>query len=133
MGPVSMKEGVSFSTAALTSPRISFSHGFADTQRHDNRHAALQEAHVATTDHFEFSVKNYAMKPADEIFCRGMLAPLSGQDGARKKVITLRDELLLEESEDVFSGFKSISCRWIERWGTRKNRKLGEEKSNRKN
>lgn len=73
-------------------PRISFSNDFADTKQ-----ALKQEinsyAEAPVSSDFEFSVPTYTMNPADELFFKGKLVPL------KEKVMTLRDELLVDDDE----------------------------------
>lgn len=94
-------------------PRISFSHNFVvgqQTMKHEN---IYREAPVSSD--FEFSVKNYSMIPADEVFSQGMLLPLN-------KKVTLRDELLVNDDygKDLPRLSKSYSSRWKERFGLKR-------------
>lgn len=102
-------------------PRISFSNDFvvgqqANIIKHEN---IYREAPVSSSD-FEFSVKNYSMISADEVFFQGMLLPLNTESS---KKVTLRDELLVNDDDyekDLPRLPKSTSTRWKERLGLRK-------------
>ena len=98
-------------------PRISFSNDFADAQlavKHEN---IYREAPVSSD--FEFSVKNYSMISADEVFYQGMLLPLKS-DCSKK--MTLRDELLVNDDfeEALPPRLPKSSSRWKERLGLRR-------------
>ncbi|XVF45156.1 hypothetical protein PTKIN_Ptkin02bG0182600 [Pterospermum kingtungense] len=110
--------------ASTMDPRISFSNDFAGPHQGIKYESNYREAPV--TSDFEFSVKNYAMIPADEIFFKGMLLPLkdgNGSDQGRK--LTLRDTLLVDDDDD--SDFedslprlqKGSGC-WKERLGIKR-------------
>ncbi|KAJ0009837.1 hypothetical protein Pint_34423 [Pistacia integerrima] len=96
-------------------PRISFSNDFADTQQAAKQENKYREAPVSAD--FEFSVRNYNMKPADEIFFKGMLVPLKDNSGRK---MTLREELLVGDEEEVLPRVPKISGWWKERLGLRK-------------
>ncbi|KAK6116244.1 hypothetical protein DH2020_050040 [Rehmannia glutinosa] len=104
------------------SPRISFSNDFVETshsnsisnsshsnskQLRANNNNAYRDAPVSSD--FEFSVSNYSMMSADELFFKGRLLPLKESCGAssnfQKTTTTLRDELLQNNdgNEDSFS------------------------------
>ncbi|MED6187346.1 hypothetical protein PIB30_075541 [Stylosanthes scabra] len=106
-------------------PRISFSN-FVDAQlaiKNEKNNNIYREAPVSSSD-FEFSVKNYSMISADEVFFKGMLLP---QQCSNKKMVTLRDELLVndeyDDDEDNNNKVmppripKTASSRWKERLG----------------
>ncbi|MED6170080.1 hypothetical protein PIB30_027403 [Stylosanthes scabra] len=106
-------------------PRISFSN-FVDAQLaiKNEKNNIYREAPVSSSD-FEFSVKNYSMISADEVFFKGMLLP---QQSSNKKMVTLRDELLVndeydDDDEDNNNKVmppripKTASSRWKERLG----------------
>ncbi|GKV37987.1 hypothetical protein SLEP1_g45945 [Rubroshorea leprosula] len=78
-------------------PRISFSNDFADPHQAIKYQSNYREAPVSSD--FEFSVSNYAMIPADEIFFKGMMLPL--KDNQERKM-TLREELLVDDDDDDF-------------------------------
>lgn len=111
------KQGVFSSTM---DPRISFSNDFADPLHQGIKYESNYREAPVSSD-FEFSVKNYAMIPADEIFFKGMLVPLKGSEQGRK--LTLRDTLLVDD-DDEFEGslprFQKGSGWWKERLGIRR-------------
>ena len=102
-------------------PRISFSHDFVIGQQPIKHENIYREAAVSSD--FEFSVKNYSMIPADEVFSQGMLLPV--------KKVTLRDELLFSDDyeKDLPRFPKISSSRWKERFGLKK----GSSKKDQKN
>ncbi|KGN62010.1 uncharacterized protein LOC101205218 [Cucumis sativus] len=83
--------------APATSPRISFSSDFVDIQQslkyQEQRSAAPP---VSSSSDFEFSVSNYNMMTADELFFEGRLLPYKDSN---RTATTLREELLVEEEE----------------------------------
>ncbi|KAK8481474.1 hypothetical protein V6N13_134488 [Hibiscus sabdariffa] len=100
-------------------PRISFSNDFADPHVGIKYESNYREAPVSSD--FEFSVNNYAMIPADEIFFKGVLLPLKGDEHGRK--LTLRDTLLVDDEDDDNGSFPSLrkgSGRWKERLGLKR-------------
>ncbi|KAK7252044.1 hypothetical protein RIF29_35739 [Crotalaria pallida] len=96
-------------------PRISFSNDFVDAQQAIKHQNIYKEAPVSSD--FEFSVKNYSMIPADEVFFQGRLVPLKTNNCSKK--MTLRDELLNNDDNDLPRLPKS-SSKWKERLGLRK-------------
>lgn len=101
-------------------PRISFSNDFADTQQAAKQENKYREAPVSAD--FEFSVRNYSMTPADEIFFKGMLVPSKDNSGRK---MTLREELLVDdddEYEDALPRVPKISGWWTERLRLKKGR-----------
>ncbi|XP_022725393.1 uncharacterized protein LOC111281883 [Durio zibethinus] len=106
-------------------PRISFSNDFADPHQGIKYESNYREAPVSSD--FEFSVKNYAMIPADEIFFKGMLLPLKGNNGIEQgSKLTLRDTLLVDDDDDD-DGFEDSLPRvqkgsgwWKERLGLKR-------------
>ena len=73
-------QGVFISTM---DPTISFSNDFAfDPHQGIKYERNYREAPVSSD--FEFSVKNFAMIPADEIFFKGMLLPLKDNNGTEQ-------------------------------------------------
>ncbi|KAL5541101.1 hypothetical protein UlMin_043387 [Ulmus minor] len=113
-------------------PRISFSNDFVDTTqlaiKHDN---IYREAPVSSD--FEFSVKNFGMKSADEIIFQGMLLPVK-ENSTNQMKKTLKDELLVDDDgyDDVFSRPSKSLGRWKERLGLKKANILA-RKGNNKN
>lgn len=100
-------------------PRISFSTDFVETK---NEESNYREAPVSAD--FEFSVRNYNMKPADEIFFKGMLVPLKDNCGnTTRKMTTLREELLADDDEYEHAlprMPKSTAAWWRERLGLKR-------------
>jgi len=87
------------------SPRISFSNDFVES--HHNSHQHLRSEQPASSD-FEFSVSNYNMISADELFFKGRILPFSFKDNKKKKnkssgntlmQRTLRDELADDDQD----------------------------------
>lgn len=106
------------------SPRISFSNDFVDTNQASKleRNTTRSDAPVSTD--FEFSVSNYSMMSADELFCKGRLLPFKD---SKRPTTTLREELLVgDDDEDKFQGSFSLrppkgsSNRWKGFLGLRK-------------
>lgn len=86
--------------APASSPRISFSSDFIDIQqslKHQEQRSGAAPPPVSSSSDFEFSVSNYSMMPADELFFEGRLLPYKDSNRAAN---TLRDELLVEEEEE---------------------------------
>ncbi|CAH8354192.1 unnamed protein product [Eruca vesicaria subsp. sativa] len=86
------------------SPRISFSNDFVEirpetTNKPRSSPLSKQEGSSSATasDNFEFSVSNYTMMPADELFSKGKLLPYKETNQVQR---TLREELLVEEDEE---------------------------------
>ncbi|XP_058228427.1 uncharacterized protein LOC131336564 [Rhododendron vialii] len=111
-----------------SSPRISFSNDFAESNHHHHHHH--HHHHKPRSDHpppppsdFEFSsVSNHSMMSADELFSKGRLLPF-------KKPTTLREELLTGDDDDDDDGGFSLrppkgsgsgSTRWKEILGLKK-------------
>ncbi|KAJ0041556.1 hypothetical protein Pint_28071 [Pistacia integerrima] len=79
------------------SPRISFSNDFAESQHMMKQERSTREAPVSSD--FEFSVTNYSMMSADELFFKGKLLPF--KDNCNNQMHrTLREELLAEDDND---------------------------------
>ncbi|XP_057768963.1 uncharacterized protein LOC130989002 [Salvia miltiorrhiza] len=120
------------------SPRISFSNDFVESSRSHSRAAAAaayRDAPVSAD--FEFSVSNYSMMSADELFFKGRLLPLKEGCCSSGKTTTLRDELKNEDEdqeEEETSGSFSLRppknpTRWRGFLGLRKSH-IGSKKSN---
>ncbi|KAL1536470.1 hypothetical protein AAHA92_29118 [Salvia divinorum] len=77
------------------SPRISFSNDFVESSSRSHSHSRYRDAPVSAD--FEFSVTNYSMMSADELFSKGRLLPL--KEG---KSTTLRDELQNDDDDDDY-------------------------------
>ncbi|KAL7141378.1 hypothetical protein ABFS83_08G048900 [Erythranthe nasuta] len=113
----------------MTSPRISFSNDFVESSQyshsnsnfnsnsnsnfnshhHQIRAAAAAYRDAPVSSDFEFSVTNYSMMSADELFFKGRLLPLKESctsNGAYNggKTTTLRDELEHNEEEEEEDG-----------------------------
>lgn len=130
------------------SPRISFSNDFIDPNYSTKQEAARNPrseaaaAAAAASADFEFfspssssSVAGFSMMSADELFFKGRLLPL--KDAIFPKtatpVMTLRDELLMnddEDEEDVFARPpKGSSTRWKGILGLKKISHTGSKRS----
>lgn len=104
------------------SPRISFSNDFVDSHSHSHSHLPHPHSHPLSHSHyrdapvssdFEFSVSNYSMMSADELFFKGRLLPLKencSTSSGNSKTTTLRDELQNDEEDDG-SGNSNFSLR----------------------
>ncbi|XP_022749168.1 uncharacterized protein LOC111298706 [Durio zibethinus] len=109
----------------LMDPRISFSNDFAADPHQGIKHESNYREAPVSSD-FEFSVKNFAMIPADEIFFKGMLLPLKDNNGTEQgRKLTLRDTLLVDDDDDDdFEGSHPTlpkgSGRWKERLGLKR-------------
>ncbi|KDP31918.1 hypothetical protein JCGZ_12379 [Jatropha curcas] len=89
------------------SPRISFSNDFVDSQqiiKQEIRSSAGSDAPVSTD--FEFSVTNYSMMSADELFFKGRLLPFkdNGNNNNHQMQRTIRDELLVDDDDNGYEG-----------------------------
>ncbi|XP_022774133.1 uncharacterized protein LOC111316450 [Durio zibethinus] len=96
------------------SPRISFSNDFVETQQiMKQERSSSREAPVSSD--FEFSVSNYSMMSADELFFKGKLLPFKDYCSNQMQR-TLREELLVEDDDDdnmTLRPPKSSTCgRW---------------------
>ncbi|GMH24600.1 hypothetical protein Nepgr_026443 [Nepenthes gracilis] len=95
---------------APISPRISFSNDFVESHSQEKiikqEERGSREAPISTD--FEFSVTNYSMICADELFFKGKLLPLkdscSNNQMKRTVATTLRDELLVQDDDDDDDG-----------------------------
>ncbi|XVE82780.1 hypothetical protein DITRI_Ditri16bG0033100 [Diplodiscus trichospermus] len=85
---------------APMSPRISFSNDFAETQQIMKQERSSREAPVSAD--FEFSVSNYSMMSADELFFKGKLLPFK-DNYSNQMQRTLREELLAEDDDDDYN------------------------------
>ncbi|CAN7078469.1 unnamed protein product [Brassica oleracea var. botrytis] len=111
------------------SPRISFSNDFVEirpetTKTPRSSPLSKQEGSSSPSENFEFSVSNYTMMPADELFSKGKLLPYKEINQGQR---TLREELLVDDDEEesprdatnifslkppVFSSSSSSKGRW---------------------
>lgn len=81
---------------ASMSPRISFSNDFVDIQQITKPERSSRDAPVSSD--FEFSVSNYSMMSADELFFKGRLLPFKDNcNNQMQRTTTLRDELLVDD------------------------------------
>ncbi|KAK6924065.1 hypothetical protein RJ641_010265 [Dillenia turbinata] len=112
-----------FGSQMISSPRISFSNDFVQTQHQQQiiKHERSSSAPVSSD--FEFSVTNYSMMSADELFFKGHLLPFKGTTmtttnnnncSSQLQKMTLRDELLVDEEDgdDVVFQRPPIKERW---------------------
>lgn len=118
---------------APMNPRISFSNDFVDSQqamKQDRSSRSSDTVPVVSSD-FEFSVTNYSMMSADELFSKGRLLPYKNNNCnnnqmRRTTTTTLREELLVDD-DDQYKDFslrpphnKGSSTRWKGLLGLRK-------------
>ncbi|XP_077213768.1 uncharacterized protein LOC143848661 [Tasmannia lanceolata] len=111
------------------SPRISFSNDFILDDHHMIKHER-STAQPSDSSDFEFSVTNYSMITADELFSKGRLLPLKENCTTQFQKMTLRDELMNEDDgdDDVSSSRPPKSpIRWKEFLGLKKNHVLGKK------
>ncbi|XWS33629.1 hypothetical protein CRYUN_Cryun22dG0099200 [Craigia yunnanensis] len=78
-------------------PRISFSNDFVETQQIMKQEKNSREAPVSSD--FEFSVSNYSMMSADELFFKGKLLPFKDNCNSQMQR-TLKEELLVDDDDD---------------------------------
>ncbi|XP_010269320.1 PREDICTED: uncharacterized protein LOC104606011 [Nelumbo nucifera] len=83
---------------APMSPRISFSNDFVDAQQMIKYERSSRSEAPASSD-FEFSVTNYNMMTADELFFKGRLLPFKDNCTNQLQKMTLRDELLIDDDD----------------------------------
>ncbi|XP_052196814.1 uncharacterized protein LOC127804117 [Diospyros lotus] len=107
------------------SPRISFSNDFVDSNHSPAAHHIIQprQPPPAASPDFEFSVTNYSMMSADELFFKGRLLPFKDcqLQNNNNKPTTLREELLVEDDEEELSlRPPKGSNKWKEILGLRK-------------
>ncbi|XP_061342176.1 uncharacterized protein LOC133288433 [Gastrolobium bilobum] len=109
---------------ASMSPRISFSNDFVDVQQAMKQERSSRSEAPVSSD-FEFSVTNYSMMSADELFSKGRLLPYKDNcnNPMQRATTTLKEELLMDD--DGYEGFsqkppKGSSTRWKGLLGLRK-------------
>lgn len=108
---------------ASTGPRISFSNDFLDSQYPIKSDKSYREAPVSSD--FEFSVKNYSMISADEVFFNGKMVPL--MENFTKT--TIRDELLSGgDNNGGVSKVKQLKS-WKERFGLKRSHNVVPKKN----
>ncbi|KAF7828734.1 protein DETOXIFICATION 49-like [Senna tora] len=84
------------------SHRISFSNDFVDSQQAIQQETISRDAPVSSD--FEFSVTNYSMMSADELFFKGRLLPFKDTITCNNRTTTtLREELLHDDDYQDFS------------------------------
>ncbi|KAL4582303.1 hypothetical protein LXL04_006850 [Taraxacum kok-saghyz] len=120
------------------SPRISFSHDFAESLH--SRPQILKSTRdysAPGSSDFEFSVSSNSMMTADELFFKGRLLPYKDSGGGSSigQKTTLRDELLAGDDDDAGRGgggnvFRppKASTRWKGFLGLRKSH-IGSKRS----
>ncbi|KAL5705768.1 hypothetical protein ACHQM5_024024 [Ranunculus cassubicifolius] len=82
--------------------RLSFSNDFVDAQQmiisHEKR--TTRSDQVVGSSDFEFSVSNYNMMAADELFSKGQFLPFKPNcSSSNQPKMTLREELLQDDDE----------------------------------
>lgn len=81
--------------------RISFSNEFVEIRSEKSNNINTRSSVSKSSTDFEFSVTDYSMIPADEIFLKGKILPLKQTRHVHR---TLREELLVEEEGSVVDG-----------------------------
>lgn len=115
------------------SPRISFSNDFIDSSTSSSQHMMMMknnERDSPVSSDFEFSVTNYSMLSADELFSKGRLLPFKDTH----KTTTIRDELLNDDDDDDDFTLRipKSPTRWKGLLGLKKSH-LGSKKIDKKN
>lgn len=121
---------------APMSPRISFSNDFVDVQQAmKQERSSRSEAPAAVSSDFEFSVTNYSMMSADELFFKGRLLPYKdncNNNQVQRAPTTLREELLVDDDDEYeeisMRPPKGSSTRWKGLLGLRKSH-IGSKKA----
>ncbi|XP_054810561.1 uncharacterized protein LOC129312034 [Prosopis cineraria] len=113
------------------SPRISFSNDFVDSQQASIIHQERSSRDAPVSSDFEFSVSNYSMMSADELFSKGRILPFKDTQ-MQRTTTTLREELLVDE-DDEYEHFslrppKGSSTSWKGFLGLRKSH-IGSKKA----
>lgn len=114
------------------SPRISFSNDFVDSQQAIKQERSPRSEPPASSD-FEFSVTNYSMMSADELFFKGKLLPFKETCSSNQmpRTTTLREELLVEDDEeDDSTSVRPAKGRWKGFLGLKKNQ-IGSKRAER--
>ncbi|XP_060194465.1 uncharacterized protein LOC132623694 [Lycium barbarum] len=125
------------------SPRISFSNDFIDSNTNSSSSHHRQQMimknersyrDAPVSSDFEFSVTNYSMISADELFSKGRLLPFKeGCSSGHSQKTTLRDELLNDDNDDDFTlRIPKSSTRWKGLLGLKKSH-VGSKKIDKKN
>ncbi|XP_058772797.1 uncharacterized protein LOC131646867 [Vicia villosa] len=116
---------------APMSPRISFSNDFVDLQqaiKQERGSKSNNSQQQPVSSDFEFSVTNYSMMSADELFSKGRLLPYKDSKMQRGATTTLKQELL--HNDDEYDGFslRPPKGRWKGLLGLRKSH-IGSKKA----
>lgn len=94
--------------------RISFSNEFVEIRSEKNstksNNVNTRSSFSKIPDDFEFSVTDYSMIPADEIFLKGKILPFKETSHVRR---TLREELLVDEEGPVYGNIFSIRPQFL--------------------
>ncbi|KAK6923027.1 hypothetical protein RJ641_011331 [Dillenia turbinata] len=118
-----------FGSQTISSPRISFSNDFVETQHQQQIIKHERSSSAPDSSDFEFSVTNYSMMSADELFSKGRLLPFKDFTSTNNnncsnqlQKMTLRDELLVddEDGDDVVFQRPPIKGRWKGFWGLKR-------------
>ncbi|KAI9113483.1 hypothetical protein K1719_015410 [Acacia pycnantha] len=115
------------------SPRISFSNDFVDSPHASIIHQERSPRDAPVSSDFEFSVSNYSMMSADELFSKGRILPFKDTQ-MQRTTTTLREELLMDaDEEEEYQHFslrppKGSSTSWKGFLGLRKSH-IGSKKA----
>ncbi|KAJ1381251.1 hypothetical protein SESBI_45340 [Sesbania bispinosa] len=106
------------------SPRISFSNDFVDVQQAIKQERTSRSDTPVSSD-FEFSVSNYSMMSADELFFKGRLLPYKdncNNNQMQRATTTLKEELLMNDDDNEYQDFslRPPKGRWKGLLGLRK-------------
>ncbi|XP_015065174.1 uncharacterized protein LOC107010405 [Solanum pennellii] len=103
------------------SPRISFSNDFIDSSTNSSQHNERRDSYSPVSSDFEFSVTNYTMLTADQLFSKGRLLPFKHTH----KTTTIRDEL--QNDDDFTLTIPKSSTTWKGLLGIKKSKKKHEK------
>ncbi|XP_065875778.1 uncharacterized protein [Euphorbia lathyris] len=94
------------------SPRISFSNDFVDSQQilRNPSSSSLTRSDASVSSDFEFSVSNYSMMSADELFSKGRLLPFKNNSNQTQR--TIRDELSSDDDHHHKVSARPPKGRW---------------------
>lgn len=117
--------------APSASPRISFSNDFVDAQQAIKQEIRSSREAAPVSSDFEFSVTNYSMMSADELFFKGRLLPYKDScNDQMQRTTTLRDELLVGDDDDGVSRRPPKgSMKWKGLLGRKRNSHIGSKKA----
>lgn len=116
------------------SPRISFSNDFVElsqSHHHLMRSVPPNYRDAPVSSDFEFSVSNYSMMSADELFSKGKILPFKENCRKNTSTTTLRDELQHEDEDNFSLRPPKNPTRWRGFLGLRKSH-IGSKKSDNK-